>query len=79
MATIVQQNGIRVAINSQNRTNIRTVGIPSASGGGGGTSYLRDLIDVNATSLIDGYTLVYDSATNKFIVKELSVINGGTF
>jgi hypothetical protein len=74
MPPIVQQTGIRVGINTQNRTNIRTVAL-----GGQATIRLRDLTDVNATSLTDGYVIVYDIATDKFVVKQITAVDGGSF
>lgn len=40
---------------------------------------LVTLTDVDATSLDNNETLVYDEQTGKFVVKELPIINGGTF
>ena len=48
-------------------------------GTGGGARYLTDLKDVDASSLDNNETLVYDEASGKYIVKELPIINGGTF
>jgi hypothetical protein len=78
MAIRVSVNSVpktRVSINATDRNAIRTVGIsPSAP-----FNSLRGLNDVNATSLDNNETLVYDSATDKFIVKTLPSVNGGTF
>lgn len=77
MAVKVTVNSVspnRVSINNQQRTTIRSVGVvPSES------RKLVTLLDVDATSLDNNETLVYDEATEKFIVKELPNINGGTF
>lgn len=65
----------RISINNQSREVIRTVAIaPEQS-----SSELRKLIDVNATNLVTNHTIVYDAGTDKFIIKELPVVNGGTF
>jgi hypothetical protein len=67
---------VRVSINNPQRAVIRSVGIaPSTTT----VSSLRELNDVNATSLANNNTIVYDSASDKFVVKELPVLNGGTF
>jgi hypothetical protein len=74
-ATVVSVPKTRVSINNPQRAEIRTVGIqPSTL-----ANSLRGLDDVNATSLNNNDTVVYDSASDKFIVKELPVLNGGTF
>ena len=62
----------RVSINNQLPKNIRTVAIaPSTS--------LAGLIDVDASDPDNNETLVYDSATGKYVVKELPVVDGGNF
>lgn len=71
--------GNRVSINSQNRDTIRTISVGIATGGGGGASRLSELTDVRAVSPANNNTLVYDSATQRYVVKELPVLNGGTF
>lgn len=40
---------------------------------------LRRLTDVDATDSDNNETLVYDETTNKFIVKTLPIVQGGTF
>jgi hypothetical protein len=75
-ATVISTSKNRVSINNPQRAEIRTVGItPSTSL----VNSLRGLSDVNATSLANNNTVVYDSASDKFVVKELPVLNGGTF
>lgn len=75
-ATVISTPKNRVSINNPQRAEIRTVGItPSTSL----VNSLRGLSDVNATSLANNNTVVYDSASDKFVVKELPVLNGGTF
>jgi hypothetical protein len=74
MTSIVSPQ-IRVSIKGQQRDTIRTVGIqPNQL-----VNSLRGLDDVNATSLDQNDTIVYDSQTDSFIVQRLPVINGGTF
>ncbi len=64
----------RVSINNQQRENIRTVGI-----GGSGAQYLTQLSDVDATNSDNNETLVYDASSGKYVIKELPIVNGGTF
>lgn len=66
----------RIAINIQQQTEVKSV---SLTGKGGNANYLRQLADVNASDSDNNETLVYDEASDTFIVKELPVINGGTF
>jgi hypothetical protein len=75
-ATVISTAKNRVSINNPQRAEIRTVGItPSTTL----VNSLRGLSDVDATSLANNNTVVYDSASDKFVVKELPVLNGGTF
>lgn len=67
---------ITVTTTPKNRILINTGG---AGGGGGLAQQLRNLKDVDATSLDNNETVVYDEASGKFIIKELPIINGGTF
>lgn len=78
MAVRVTVNSIpktRVSINSQQREIIRTVGVSPAIP----YNYLSDLLDVDASDPDNNETLVFDSTTGKYVVKELPIINGGTF
>jgi hypothetical protein len=75
-ATVISTSKNRVSINNPQRAEIRTVGItPSTTL----VNSLRGLSDVNATNLANNNTVVYDSASDKFVVKELPVLNGGSF
>jgi hypothetical protein len=65
----------RVSINNQQRENIRTVGIGSS----GGAVSLTQLNDVDASDPNNNETLVYDALSEKYVIKELPIINGGTF
>jgi hypothetical protein len=40
---------------------------------------LIELKDVDATSVDNNETIVYDEVSGKFVVKEIPIINGGTF
>lgn len=65
----------RVSINSIERNSIRSVGVtPSVP-----ANQLRNLLDVDASSLNNNEILVYDEASDKFIVKETPIVNGGNF
>lgn len=69
--TVITSSKNRVSINNQQRSTIRTVGVS--------TNKLSGLIDVDATDPNNNETLVYDSATGKYVIKELPIVNGGTF
>jgi hypothetical protein len=56
--------------------NNRTGGL---GGGAGAVDTIVELRDVDASSLDNNETLVYDEASDKFVVKVLPVINGGNF
>jgi len=68
----------RISINNQQKKVVRTVNVipPSIFEQ---TNELRTLTDVDATDLDNNEVLVYDEATDKFVIKELPVLNGGTF
>jgi hypothetical protein len=77
MAVRVTVNSVpktRVSINSEKRDTIRTVGIGIVP-----DTRLSDLTDVNASSPDNNDTLVYDTASGKYVVRELPIVNGGTF
>lgn len=65
----------KLSINNQQRETIRTVGI----GIGIANPSLSTLSDVDATSKNDNDTIVYDATRDKFVVKSLPILNGGTF
>ena len=73
--TVITSPQIRVSINGQQRETVRTVGV----GASGGASRLINLLDVDATSSDDGEVLVYDSAAQKYVIKVLPSVDGGTF
>jgi len=66
----------RVSINNQQRATVRTVGIiPELEY----VNRLVNLIDVDATNSENNETLVYDQSLNKYVIKTLPIVDGGTF
>lgn len=63
---------ISVKINNQNQKQARVLTPISAS-------VLTGLSDVAVVELANNATLVYNDATNKYEIKALPVIYGGTF
>ena len=69
----------RISINTQQKGVVR-VGSTGLTGAGSEViRNLADLDDVNASDPDQNETLVYDVATGKYVVKELPIVNGGTF
>ena len=66
---------IKVSINSQKRTTVRTVGISALAP----AARLSDLTDVDASDPDNNETLVYNSQTQKYEVKAIPVIDGGAY
>jgi hypothetical protein len=66
---------IKVSINNPNRITVRTVGVSAL----GQTSKLSNLVDVDASNPNTNEVLVYDEASEKYIVKTLPIVSGGTF
>lgn len=64
----------RVSINNQQRTTIKTVALPATQ-----VQKLTDLTDVDASDADNNETLVYDSTLNKYVIKTLPGVDGGTF
>ncbi len=74
--TVVSDARNRVSINNQQRKTIRTVAVtPDIAA----ATSLAALSDVIATDPDENETLVYDSASEKYVVKTLPNVNGGTF
>ena len=71
-ATINSVPKNRVSVNKQTSDTIRAVNV-------GLITKLSQLTDVTATDLTSNNTIVYDSATDKFVVSVLPKISGGTF
>lgn len=71
----------RVSINTGSRNKLK---VNSGVVGAGSTAEsaidtIRELKDVDASDLDSNETLVYDGSSGKFVVKELPLIDGGTF
>jgi len=64
----------RISINNQQAKTVRTVGIAAGS-----ANRLTGLQDVDASSSDNNETLVYDSASGKYVIKTLPVVDGGSF
>lgn len=78
MAVKVTVNSVspnRVSINNQQRTTIRTVAVTPAVQEG----RLADLSDVDASDPDNNEILVYDETLNKYVIKILPNLDGGTF
>lgn len=76
-ATVNTSPGNRVSVDTQKKSTVRTIGIgivPASQ-----IDNLVELLDVVSVNPANNDTLVYDSATSKYIVKALPIINGGTF
>lgn len=78
MALKVTVNSVspnRIAINNQQRTTVRAVGIATPST----LNALRDLSDVDASDPDNNETVVYDATTQKYVVKTLPSVDGGSY
>lgn len=63
----------RISINSKQGADIQKIAIAK------GVTSLSQLRDVDTTDADNNETLVYDEVSGKFVIKELPIINGGTF
>ena len=75
--TVNSSSPYRVAINNQQPKSIRTVGIQPTTTNL--YSRLANLLDVDATDPNNNETIVYDAVSEKYVVKTLPVLDGGTF
>ena len=87
-AVINSTGGVTAKINSTTSSGPQKVSVttPTANVNVDGVRQLRNLTDVNASSLTDGALIQYDAATDKFITRnELNTetgpirFNGGNF
>ena len=73
-----RQNGLRVTTQPGNRIQINTGG--GGGGAAGGVDTLVELKDVDSSAgVANNNTVVYDASSGKFKIKELPILNGGTF
>ena len=78
MAIRVTLNSVpknRISVNATRRETVRSVGIQPQPV----TNYLENLLDVDASQKANNNTIVYDAVSEKFVVKTLPIIDGGTF
>ena len=66
--TVTPPSVIKVQVGTTTTPSISTINY-------GGVSRLRDLTDVQADNLQDGYSLVYSSAIDKFILAPSTTTN----
>lgn len=71
--TVITQPKNRVVVNTSQRSQIRSVNTPVS------VNKFIELSDVDASSVDNNETVVYDEVSGKFVVKEIPIINGGTF
>jgi peroxiredoxin len=64
----------RVSINNQQRSTVRTVAVASAQ-----VDRLSELTDVDASDADNNEVLVYDETLNKYVIKAIPSVDGGTF
>ena len=75
--TVTTQPGNRISVTLP-KESVKTVYTGGVSGSGG-ASYLSQLRDVDTLGAANNETLVYDDTTGKYVIKELPIVNGGTF
>jgi hypothetical protein len=68
-----------ISINTQQKGVVRVGSTGLTGAGSTAIRNLSDLLDVDSSDIDNNETLVYDEGTGKFVVKELPVLNGGTF
>lgn len=69
-----RKQNINVTSAPKNRIQINNNGL-----GGSSTDTIVELKDVDASDVDNNETLVYDEVSGKFVVREIPIINGGTF
>ena len=71
-------SNLNVTTTPKNRIQINTGG--GAGGGGANIDTLVELKDIDASAgSANNNTVVYDANSGKFKIKELPILNGGTF
>jgi hypothetical protein len=68
-------NTSRVSINAQKRSTVRTIALSSTSQ----NASFAALNDVDASDPDNNETVVYNSTTQKYEVKTLPVVDGGSY
>jgi hypothetical protein len=72
--SITSSSPNRISINGQQRSVVRTIAVASTQ-----IKTLSDLEDVVAPDPNNNETLVYDGTLNKYVIKTLPVVDGGSF
>jgi hypothetical protein len=72
--TVFSKSSNRVLINTNQRQQVKSVNQVGSS-----INTLSKLQDIDASDADNNEVLVYDEASGKYVVKELPIINGGTF
>ena len=75
-ATINTTGINHVSINKQQQNIVRTVTLSPETIT---INSLRGLHDVDATTILNNDTVVYDSSSDKFVVRNILLVDGGTF
>lgn len=70
--TVNSSSPYRVTINNQQQKTVRSIAV-------GSVTNLASLTDVDASDADNNETIVYDSASGKYVVKTLPSLDGGTF
>lgn len=76
--TTGKSSKLNVTTTAKNRISINSRG-GTGAGASAGIDTIRELNDVDASDLDNNETLVYDEGSGKFVVREIPIINGGTF
>lgn len=71
----IKSTPTKVVVNAPPKDRIEI----NTHGGSGGVETLAQLRDVDATSVDNNETVVYDEVSGKFVIKTIPIINGGTF
>lgn len=81
IAAPISGTDVSAAFNAANAANVIAVSAYNYANtiSVNATTQLVNLTDVDATNVDNNETLVYDDVSGKFVVKELPIINGGTF
>lgn len=72
----IKSTPTKVVVNAPPKDRIE---INTHGGTGGGVENLAQLRDVDASSVDNNETVVYDEVSGKFVIKTIPIINGGTF